>query len=98
MDFPRLPFLIFFNHMKFQIVKINLLDEIVLIKPRFIMPFKFFDGGIQPDWFAKIEDIAHFFQSTEYFVGSGVDRGVLYDGIGNHSVVFKDFSPDSKHA
>ena len=57
------------------------------------MFFKFFDGGIQPDGLAQIKFIADGIQRVEYFMRAGVLGIIADDGIPEHSVVFKFFSP-----
>lgn len=48
----KLPNLIFFNHMNFQIVKIYGFYKIILGEPGFIMSFKICNCGVKPEWLA----------------------------------------------
>ena len=53
-------FILFFNNLNFQIVKLDGIDKVIISKSRFIMTLKFFDIMFKPDWFAKIKNIADF--------------------------------------
>ena len=60
------------NHMNFQIVKINGLNKIILCEPCFVVPFKFRDGGIQPNGLSQIKLIANVVQSLKNLMGAGI--------------------------
>lgn len=75
------PSLIFFDHMDLQIIKVNLLDEIILIKMRFGVAFKLRNGGIQPDWLAKVKLITDFIQSAKNLVRACICAVITDYGI-----------------
>lgn len=74
-------YLILFDHMDLQIIKVNLLDEIILIKTHFGVAFKLRNGGVQPDWLAKVKLITDFIQSTENLVRAGICAFIADHGI-----------------
>lgn len=53
------------NNMDFQVIKINGIHKIILIKSRLCMLLKFCDRYIQPDRLAQIKLIADFLQRIE---------------------------------
>ena len=85
--------LIFFYDLDLQIVKVDSLDEIILMESRLGVAFEFCDGLVQPDGFSQIELIACLFQGPEYFVGPGVIAVVCNYGIPKQMIVFQFFYP-----
>lgn len=73
--------LIFFDHMDLQIIKFDLFNEIILIKPGFVVPLEFCNGGIQPDGFSEIELVTDFVQCPKDLVCTGVVTGITDDGV-----------------
>lgn len=71
----------FFYNLDFQIIKINLFNEVILIKSGFVMFLEILDSGIQPDRISQIHFITDGFQPPEYFVGSGILGIVTYYNI-----------------
>lgn len=67
--------------MDFQIIEVDGLDKIVLIEPRFVMPFKFIYRSVQPNGFAKVELVNDFVQGAEYFVGPCIAAAIADDSI-----------------
>ena len=49
-------------HLYFQIIKINRIYKIILIKSSLGMPFKLCDRGVQPERFAQIKFITDLVQ------------------------------------
>ena len=86
-----------FYDLDLQIVKINGVHEVVLIKPRLGMPFEFVDGGVKPDRLAQVEFIADLVKRIEDLVCAGVVCLVADDGIAQHFVVFEFFAPETEH-
>ena len=72
---------IFFNHLNFQIVEINLFNETVLPEPRFVSLLEFTDRGVQPDWVPQIHFITNLLQTVEYLVCAGFITVIADDGI-----------------
>ena len=85
--------LIFFDYLNFQIVKVNLLYEIVLCKPYLAVTFEVGYGFVQPDRSSQIELTAYFIQSAEDFVGPGIGTAVFNAGVLQHVIVFKSSCP-----
>ena len=79
--------------MNLKIIKINRVYKIILIKSGLIVSFEFINIMIQPDWLAQVEFITDRIQCVEYFMCSGVIRLVADNGITQHMIVFKFFSP-----
>ena len=90
-------FLIFFDYVDFQIVKIDVFHKAVLCETGFVVLLKFFYGRIQPDRLSQIKLIADLVQRMKDLVGTGVRTVVLNDGITQHMVIFKNLCPESKH-
>ena len=72
---------VLFYNLDFQIIKINLFNEVILIKSGFVMFLEILDSGIQPDRISQIHFITDGFQPPEYFVGSGILGIVTYYNI-----------------
>lgn len=83
--------------MDFQIIKIGSFDKIVLRKARLAVMLKFLYGRIQPDGLSQIEPAADFIQRMKNLVRARVAAAVFDDGILYHTVVLKNFSPQTKH-
>lgn len=92
-----LPLFLFFYDMNFQIIKIDRIYEIVLIKTGFVMFFEFCYCRFQPDRFAQIELITNLLQRMEYFMCSCIVTVIADHCVLQHSVVLKFFSPQSEH-
>ena len=73
--------LIFFNYLDLQIIKLNMLYEIVLIKTGFGMTLEFLNRGFQPDWFSQIKLIADFIKGMKDFVCACVIAFIADDSI-----------------
>lgn len=86
-------FLSFFYYMNLEVVKVDGIDKVILIKSRFAVPLKFFNGRVEPDWLAKVKLIADIFKGAEYFVRPCIVGVIADNGISQHAVVFKFFSP-----
>ena len=84
---------IFFNHLNFQIVEINLFNETVLPEPRFVSLLEFTDRGVQPDWVPQIHFVADLLQAVEYLVGAGVISVITDDRILYQMIIFPYFTP-----
>ena len=67
-----------FNYLDLQIIKINLLYKIILIKSGFSMFLKMSDCRFQPDWVSQIHFITDTFQTTKNLVGPRI-FGVIAD-------------------
>ena len=74
----NLLFVILFNYLDLQIIKINLLYKIILIKSGFSMFLKMSDCRFQPDWVSQIHFITDTFQTTKNLVGPRI-FGVIAD-------------------
>lgn len=85
--------LIFLDHMNFQKIEINFFYKIILVKAGFAVPFKFGDGGFQPDGLSQIELQADFLQGVKYLMGAGLLPSVLNNGILYHPIIFKFLCP-----
>lgn len=70
----NLLFVILFNYLDLQIIKINLLYKIILIKSGFSMFLKMSDCRFQPDWVSQIHFITDTFQTTKNLVGPRIFR------------------------
>lgn len=79
--------------MNFQIVKVYLLYEIILVKAGLVVAFEFGYGFVQPDRFAQIKGIADLVQCFENFVGPGVFFIVTDADVPEHTVVLEFFGP-----
>ena len=74
--------IILLDHLKIQIIKINLLDKIILLKPRSCVTDKFSLVFIKPHRFLQIKFIAGLFQTVIYLGSPGqVHVVILYNGI-----------------
>ena len=87
------PISIFFYDLKFQVIKINILDKIVLCKACFAVSFEVSNVFVQPDGVPQVKLAAGFIQGMEDFVGAGVRAGVFNAGVMKHTIVFKGSSP-----
>ena len=85
--------LILLDHMNFQKIEIYFFYKIILMKAGLAVPFKFGDGGFQPDGLSQIELQADLFQSVEYLMGAGLFPAILNNGILYHSIILKFLCP-----
>ena len=69
------------NDLDLQIIKINGIHKIILIKSRLCMLLKFCDRYIQPDRLAQIKLIADFLQRIENFMCACLIRIVVSRSI-----------------
>ena len=77
----KIPPLVLFNDLNFEIIKFNFFYEIVLRKPRLAVPLKVGDSFVQPEWFSQIKLVAHLIQCPENFMGAGIVTVVGDHGI-----------------
>ena len=63
---------IFLDHLDLQIIKFNMFNEIILIKPCFAVLLKIPDSGVKPDGIAKIQLIADLLQAVKNLVCPGL--------------------------
>ena len=75
------PCSVFLQHLNFQIIKINGVDEVVLGKAGLAVTLKFRNIGVQPDGFAQIKLPAEFINPSKNFVRAGICGGVLINII-----------------
>jgi hypothetical protein len=81
--------------MDFQVIKIDLIDEIVLVKARLGALLKFQNISVQPDGSAKVEPHTGFLQRREYLVRPGL-IAVIFNCLGfDQMCIFNDLKPDS---
>ena len=73
--------LIFLNHLKFQIVKIDSFHEAVLVKACFGMALELRDIFVQPDGVPQIKLAADLLQCPKDLVSAGILLSVFYDRI-----------------
>ena len=76
---------VFFNHLYFQKVEIDLFDEGILGESAFGVPAKIFDGGIEPEGHTEIKGNANLFQTGEDFAGS-IERRIF---IADDEILYK---------
>lgn len=86
-------FLILFNDLDLQIIKLNGFYKIILIKSCFAVAFEFSYGLIQPDGLAQVKLIANFVKGPENLVGTGVIAVVGNAGVLQHMVILKSSCP-----
>ena len=84
---------IFFNYLNFQIVKVNMLYEIVLRKPHLAVALEIRYGFVKPHRPAQVEPDAYFIQSVEDLVRPGIGGAVFNAGVLQHMIVFKSPCP-----
>ena len=65
--------------MNFQIVKVNRIHKVILMKSGLCMSFEFFDIGIQPDRITQIKFMADFVDRMKNLVCAGVIVINFYD-------------------
>lgn len=85
--------LIFFDHLNFQIVKVNAFYKIVLCKPYLAVTLKVGYGFVQPHGPSQVKLAAYFIQCMEDLVGPGVGAAVFDAGVLQHMIVFKSSCP-----
>ena len=73
--------------MNFQKIKGNFFDKIILGKTGLIMPFKFTDIGVQPDWLGQIKNEAGICHSLKDFGGPAHVEMMGLIGMGNNPMV-----------
>ena len=86
-------FLILFNDLYFQVIKVNTVNEIILCESGFAVTFEVTNIYIKPDGFGKVKGLANFCNSLKYFGCSGFFGIVANDQIIGHTIVKKCFSP-----
>jgi len=86
-------YLIFFNYLNLQIIKINGIYKIILIESCLGVALEFLDGAVQPDRLTQVKLITDLVQCMKYLMCAGVLRFITDCGVTEHSVVFKFFSP-----
>lgn len=85
--------LIFFDYLDFQIVEIDVFDEIVLRKPHFAAALEICNVFVQPDRPPQVELSTDFVQSAKYLVCACICAAVLNTGVLQQVIVFKGSSP-----
>lgn len=85
--------LIFFDYLYFQIVKLDVLDEIVLCETNFAVALEIGNIFVQPDGPSQVKAGTDFVQSPKDLVGAGICVPVPDAGILQHAVVLEGSSP-----
>lgn len=88
---------VFLYDVKFQKIKINLLDKAVLPEACSGMTLKFSDIGVQPDRLSQIKGTADIVQCPENLMRAGIRAVVAGRDIFEQMIVFYDFSPYTEH-
>ncbi len=88
--------IIFFDYVKFKIIKLYTLYKTVSIKAGLGRSFEIGDVGLKPDGLFKVKLKACFFQSRHNLVSPGVAGIVLNGGVFNHVIVVKKLYPGSQ--
>ena len=73
--------LIFFDHLDFQIIKVDSLYEIILSESRLTVPFEISNSFVQPDWLPQIKFVAYLFQGPEHLMSARVFTAICDTGI-----------------
>ena len=82
--------------MKFQEIKINFLNKIILTKFCRTVFLEFTDIGIQPDRFAKIKFQTDIIQCVKDLVSSGIVGMIFNCCVFQKMIVFPYFSPNAQ--
>lgn len=90
-------FLVFFNNLDFQIIKIDTVYKIVLPETGFAMSLEITNIHIQPDGFGQVKSLADFGNSMKNLGRTGFITVIAYDHIIDQTVMLKSFAPYTKH-
>ena len=74
-------FLIFFDHLDFKIIKLDMFNKTVLAKSGLGMAFEIRNITFQPNWVLQVKIIADFLQGMKNFVCSCIFRVIINDQI-----------------
>ena len=67
--------------MDFQVIEVNGIYKVILIKAGFVVPLEFLNCGIQPDGFAQVKFIADSISGMEDFMSARIRCIIADDGI-----------------